>query len=315
MYGSMIVPPPLPSNVPRPPPCVSIPTPPVSAAGKGNCNSAAAKSSNGSLLDMTDMFITNKKISKSPQPLESRSKEAPIVEHDVKTAPTGALLNNEKTLPKLKTPDGTTLPSSVSAGAHINADPKTLPLRTAIITTPDTEKTVPHTVVEKNLSSGEVGVVIAPTTSSSLIITPPLHVCIAPRTLVMNNEVHTVVIPPASTTVLLPRHSAQHKRKSQNFRGSKPPAATGVTKDKLTAKAIQKETQEQLMWENLYDLRPSPSATFHHIDPESTCGSELFIGHTRIRSSDEKWRGVYWKHVDVHRYIARHYFGEPPKKK
>ncbi|SCU69828.1 Cornifin (SPRR) family, putative [Trypanosoma equiperdum] len=28
--------------------------------------------------------------------------------------------------------------------------------------------------------------------------------------------------------------------------------------------------------------------------------------------ASELWRGVYWKHVDVHRYVSRRYFGGPP---
>ncbi|RNF09823.1 uncharacterized protein Tco025E_06930 [Trypanosoma conorhini] len=28
--------------------------------------------------------------------------------------------------------------------------------------------------------------------------------------------------------------------------------------------------------------------------------------------ASESWRGIYWKHVDVHRYVARRYRGNPP---
>ncbi|ESL11848.1 hypothetical protein TRSC58_00393 [Trypanosoma rangeli SC58] len=33
---------------------------------------------------------------------------------------------------------------------------------------------------------------------------------------------------------------------------------------------------------------------------------------TKETTALEPWRGVYWKHVDVHRYIARWYRGNPP---
>ncbi|RNF03218.1 hypothetical protein TraAM80_05898 [Trypanosoma rangeli] len=33
---------------------------------------------------------------------------------------------------------------------------------------------------------------------------------------------------------------------------------------------------------------------------------------TKETIASEPWRGVYWKHVDVHRYIARRYCSSPP---
>ncbi|KAG5494312.1 hypothetical protein GH5_02325 [Leishmania sp. Ghana 2012 LV757] len=71
-------------------------------------------------------------------------------------------------------------------------------------------------------------------------------------------------------------------------------------------------------WYNRYDLQPSPSAGF-----AQHCGSGPLVTSTTrqqwtssavINSAKPKsnWRETYWQHVDVHRYVARRYFGAPP---
>ncbi|KAG5493547.1 hypothetical protein JIQ42_01918 [Leishmania sp. Namibia] len=71
-------------------------------------------------------------------------------------------------------------------------------------------------------------------------------------------------------------------------------------------------------WYNRYDLQPSPSTGF-----AQHCGSGPLVTSTTrqqwtssavINSVKPKsnWRETYWQHVDVHRYVARRYFGAPP---
>ncbi|CCW63125.1 unnamed protein product [Phytomonas sp. EM1] len=128
----------------------------------------------------------------------------------------------------------------------------------------------------------------------------------------LNGEVQTVVIAPGLSIVPRPRSSGPPTRKGVKPGPSKPSV---TTKGKPSVKAEAKEGQGGVGWKNVYDLQPSPSATFPHSDRGSVSATTSLTERARMRGSDtEKWRGGYWKNVDVHRYIARHYFGEPPKK-
>lgn len=75
-------------------------------------------------------------------------------------------------------------------------------------------------------------------------------------------------------------------------------------------------------WHNSYDLKPSPSfdAAQHDgseplVTPAATSSTRRqWTSNAVINSAKAKsnWRETYWKHVDVHRYVARRYFGAPP---
>jgi hypothetical protein len=61
------------------------------------------------------------------------------------------------------------------------------------------------------------------------------------------------------------------------------------------------------MWHNKYDLQPSPSCPPAYLHGHPTAMSML-----GGKSTQRDWRGAYFHKVDVHRYIARRYFGEAP---
>ncbi|CAJ1992110.1 hypothetical protein conserved [Leishmania donovani] len=75
-------------------------------------------------------------------------------------------------------------------------------------------------------------------------------------------------------------------------------------------------------WHNRYDLQPSPSFDAAQHDGSEPLVTSAATSSTRrqwtsnavINSAKAKsnWRETYWKHVDVHRYVARRYFGAPP---
>ncbi|KAG5469398.1 hypothetical protein LSCM1_02615 [Leishmania martiniquensis] len=71
-------------------------------------------------------------------------------------------------------------------------------------------------------------------------------------------------------------------------------------------------------WYNRYDLQPSPSSVFaqHYgsgplVTPTTR---QQWTSNAVINSAKAKsnWRETYWRHVDVHCYVARRYFGAPP---
>ncbi|CAD2217724.1 hypothetical protein ADEAN_000520400 [Angomonas deanei] len=69
-----------------------------------------------------------------------------------------------------------------------------------------------------------------------------------------------------------------------------------------------------VVWRNQYDLQPSPSASVHFrsrtIASNAACSS-TYVPNKRP-AAEESWRGLQWRHTDVHRYVARRYFGNPP---
>ncbi|GET91869.1 hypothetical protein, conserved [Leishmania tarentolae] len=109
------------------------------------------------------------------------------------------------------------------------------------------------------------------------------------------------------------------------FQGDKQPWVVqplGPVPPSKRKKSLSTAVGSEGKWCNRYDLQPSPS-----FDAEQHDGSEALITYaatsgTRrqwtsnavINSTKTKsnWRETYWKHVDVHRYVARRYFGSPP---
>ncbi|KAK7196927.1 hypothetical protein NESM_000635000 [Novymonas esmeraldas] len=120
---------------------------------------------------------------------------------------------------------------------------------------------------------------------------PPAHVVIAPH-VVFQGKVQHVVVPPLAAV---------------------PPGRT--TKSATVADVAD-------VWFNRYDLQPSPStgvAQNHGSHPLSMYAAtsstrRQWTSDEAVNSAKSKssWRGAYWQHVDVHRYVARRYFGAPP---
>ncbi|KAG5495085.1 hypothetical protein JKF63_02138 [Porcisia hertigi] len=123
-------------------------------------------------------------------------------------------------------------------------------------------------------------------------LSPPTRTVVAPHVIFRGKEQQVVVSP------LPPAPPRKGKKVSSVAVGS-----TGV-------------------WDNRYDLQPSPSfgaAPHYGSNPLATDATTLrarqqWTPNTVINSAKAKsnWRETYWKHVDVHRYVARRYFGVPP---
>ena len=67
------------------------------------------------------------------------------------------------------------------------------------------------------------------------------------------------------------------------------------------------DSPESDTWHNVYDLQPSPSC---HLAFRQ--GRFATTSVTGMHPAKREWHGAYFHNVDVHRYIARRYFGEAP---
>lgn len=123
-------------------------------------------------------------------------------------------------------------------------------------------------------------------------------------------------LPPPTRTVIAPHVLYQGKQQQVDV---SPLGPVPARKGKKSAAA---PPEPRVVWHNRYHLQPSPSspaARFSNCHAHTDCAAtsstrkqwtaQCIVNSTKAKSD---WRGAYWQHVDVHRYIARRYFGEPP---
>lgn len=144
------------------------------------------------------------------------------------------------------------------------------------------------------------------TPSGPLLPTPSISV-VAPR-VVFQNEEHQVVVAPMRP---IPQRHMPHDIS----------AAAKKTRQSGSKAGTKEKNDNNILWVNRYDLQPSPScaAELHHTHPLALYASTsttrrqwTSAGVVNSAKANSSWRGVHWQHTDVHRYIARRYFGSPP---
>ncbi|KPI85242.1 hypothetical protein ABL78_5695 [Leptomonas seymouri] len=118
----------------------------------------------------------------------------------------------------------------------------------------------------------------------------PSHTVVAPHVVFQGKEQEVVVMPlrPVPPKKKTGKSATAKKRPSSTSPAASTTAASGV-------------------WYNEYDLRPSPSCNPAYQQRHAVATRAAGASSTR-----QEWRRAYFQNVDVHRYIARRYFGEPP---
>lgn len=149
---------------------------------------------------------------------------------------------------------------------------------------------------------------------------PTTQTVVAPRILCFNGEPQTVLVAPIKKPARPPKSTAVSTATSERSVAGRRPSRTPKK-----ASSASTAPEAEITWRNRFDLQPSPSAgaLLHHTHPLVTLATTSSTswdarGQRRPRpvaggtGQEDRWRGVHWKHVDVHRYISRQYFGLPP---
>lgn len=142
-------------------------------------------------------------------------------------------------------------------------------------------------------------------TVPTAVVSPTVHMVVPPTAAFQVNSIHVRVVDPVPPVRAAPPRPSPTLRK----KGCMAP----VPKGKHSKKKSEPQQPPLSTLPNRYDFQLSPSTHLHHTHPLANyAATSSTRGATSERRSDEAWRGVYWQGVDVHRYIARQYFGVPP---
>ncbi|CAJ1035158.1 hypothetical protein Q4I32_007019 [Leishmania shawi] len=243
-------------------------------------------------------------VASAPQP--AASAPSPAV-HPVVEAATSSAANTATPLPLVSSsalPPPQTTPialAEVPAPASATACASTLPPPAPGVnqTAPVAVPTIPQETMQKTLS----------TSSPAAIATTA---CIVQETMRAFRP-HPA---PPTCTVITP-HAVFQEEEQKVVVSPLPPVPPREAKKVPSAAAGSAGN-----WRNRYDLQPSPSsgaAQHYGSEPLATNAATSstrwqWTSNAVINSPKpmSNWRKTYWQHVDVHRYVARRYFGAPP---